>query len=214
MTYLTIIFRAVFLYIVILLIFRLMGRREIGELSILDLVVFLMIGEMAVVAIEQHTDPLLHSLIPMFTLVIIQLTLAHFSLKSVRFREMVEGKPEIIIDKGKINEKAMKRQRYNFHDLLLQLREKDIRYIEEVEYAILEPSGSLSIMKKDENGKSGTFTLPLILDGVVQYEHLKMINQTEQWLKQELKRRGYKQINRISFCSFDNGQFFIDEKDQ
>ncbi len=191
-----------------------MGRREIGELSILDLVVFLMIGEMAVVAIEQHTDPLLHSLIPMFTLVIIQLTLAHFSLKSVRFREMVEGKPEIIIDKGKINEKAMKRQRYNFHDLLLQLREKDIRYIEEVEYAILEPSGSLSIMKKDENGKSGTFTLPLILDGVVQYEHLKMINQTEQWLKQELKRRGYKQINRISFCSFDNGQFFIDEKDQ
>ncbi|KKB34554.1 DUF421 domain-containing protein [Bacillus thermotolerans] len=214
MTYLTIIFRAVFLYIVILLIFRLMGRREIGELSILDLVVFLMIGEMAVVAIEQHTDPLLHSLIPMFTLVIIQLTLAHFSLKSVRFREMVEGKPEIIIDKGKINEKAMKRQRYNFHDLLLQLREKDIRYIEEVEYAILEPSGSLSIMKKDENGKSGTFTLPLILDGVVQYEHLKMINQTEQWLKQEVKRRGYKQINRISFCSFDNGQFFIDEKDQ
>ncbi|KIL75441.1 DUF421 domain-containing protein [Bacillus badius] len=214
MVYWTIIFRAIFLYIVILFVFRLMGRREIGELSILDLVVFLMIGEMAVIAIEQPNDPLMHTLVPIFILVIIQISLAYISLKSVRFREFIDGKPEIIIKHGKIDEKAMKRHRYNYHDLLLQLREKDIRHIDDIEFAILETSGSLSVLPKEKTGKAGSFTLPIVLDGDLHLEHLQMIGKTEQWLSRELKKRGYKNIKDISFCSFHDGRLFIDEKER
>ncbi|WP_100331694.1 DUF421 domain-containing protein [Bacillus xiapuensis] len=213
MVYWTIGLRAVLLYIVILFIFRLMGRREIGELSILDLVVFLMIGEMAVFAIEEPNEPLMHTIVPIAVLAVIQITFAFISLKSKKFREFIDGKPEIIINKGKINEHAMRRQRYNFQDLLLQMREKDIRHIDDIEYAILEPSGSLSILQKENKRKSGTFTLPLILDGEIQHEHLSIIEQTEEWLLRELKKRGYQEIDAISFCSFHDGRFFIDERD-
>ncbi|MEK4028687.1 MULTISPECIES: DUF421 domain-containing protein [Bacillaceae] len=211
MVYWTIIFRVIFLYVVILFVFRMMGRREIGELSILDLVVFIMIGEMAVIAIEQPNDPLMHTLVPIALLVIIQISLAYISLKNVKFREFIDGKPEIVIKHGKIDEKAMRRHRYNYDDLLLQLRDKDIRHIDDIEFAILETSGTLSILKKENKKKEGSFTLPIVLDGEVHHEHLRMIGKTEQWLMRELKKRGYKDIKGISFCSFHDGTFYIDK---
>lgn len=213
MLYWTIGFRVLFLYVLILIVFRLMGRREIGELSILDLVVFLMMGELAVIAIERPEEPLTRALLPIFLLAVLQIIFAFISLKSKKFRELLDGKPEIIINKGKINEAAMKRQRYNFNDLLLQLREKDIRYIDDVEYAILEPSGSLSILQKEKNEKNGTFTLPLVSDGEIDDENLRLIEKNESWLKTELEKRGYPDPKAISFCSYHDGQFYIDEKD-
>ncbi len=206
--------RTLFFYILILVIFRLMGKREIGELSILDLVVFIMIGEMAVVAIERPKYPLFHTIMPMVLLMIIQISLALVSLKSKKFRDLVDGKPSIIINRGKIDESAMRKQRYNFDDLMTQLREKDIRSIADVEFAILESSGSLSVIKKLTNSKeepqSGDITIPLIIDGAIEEENLQRINKTNLWLRQELKKRGYKNIKEISFCSYENGKFFID----
>jgi uncharacterized membrane protein YcaP (DUF421 family) len=212
--YLMIIFRTIFLYILILTIFRLMGKREIGELSILDLVVFIMIGEMAVVAIEKPKNPLLHTVIPMVLLMFIQIILSILSLKSKKFRTLVDGKPSIIINRGKIDEVAMRKQRYNFDDLMTQLREKDIRSIADVEFAILESSGSLSVIEKLKDSqhepKKGDITVPLILDGAIEGDNLQRINKTNLWLRQELKKRGYRDIKKISFCSYENGKFFID----
>ncbi|MGG5254923.1 DUF421 domain-containing protein [Neobacillus sp. SM06] len=216
--HLIIVFRTILLYVLILIIFRVMGKREIGELSILDLVVFIMIAEMAVVAIEDTKDPLLHTILPMLLLMVIQITLALASLKSKRFRDFVDGQPTIIINRGKIDEKAMRKQRYNFDDLMSQLREKDIRSIADVEFAILESSGKLSVIEKEKNQnmteKSGDITIPLIIDGAVNEENLRRIEKSNFWLRQELKKRGYKEIKKISFCSYENGQFFIDLIDE
>lgn len=216
--HLIIVFRTLFLYVLILIIFRLMGKREIGELSILDLVVFIMIAEMAVVAIEDTKDPLIHTILPMMLLMVIQIILAIISLKSKRFRDFVDGKPTIIINRGKIDEHEMRRQRYNFDDLMSQLREKDIRSIADVEFAILEASGKLSVIEKekDENKKAieGDITIPLIMDGMINEDNLKRIDKTNFWLRQELKKLGYKDIKTISFCSFENGSFFIDKMDE
>lgn len=213
-----IMFRTLFLYALILIIFRLMGKREIGELSILDLVVFIMIAEMGVIAIEDTKDPLSHTILPMVLLMVIQIATAIISLKSKRFRDFVDGKPSIIINRGKIDEKAMRKQRYNFDDLMMQLREKDVRSITDVEFAILEPTGKLSILakEKDKNNNkiSGDITIPLIMDGVISEDNLEMINKTNFWLRQELKKIGYNEIKQISFCSFESGKFFIDEKDE
>nr|WP_310176670.1 DUF421 domain-containing protein [Neobacillus niacini] len=213
-----IIFRTFFFYLLILIIFRLMGKREIGELSILDLVVFIMIGEMAVISIDNTEEPLIHTALPMVILMLIQISLAIVSLKSKRFRNLVDGQPTIIINRGKIDEVAMKKQRYNFDDLMAQLREKDIRSIADVEFAILEASGNLSVIEKlqDPNKpqKNGDITIPLIMDGQIEEENLKRINKTNLWLRQELKKKGYRDLKKISFCSYENGKFFIDLQDE
>jgi uncharacterized membrane protein YcaP (DUF421 family) len=211
--YFNIILRTIILYVLVLLIFRAMGKREIGELSILDLVVFIMIGELAVVAIDNQREPVMHSVFPMILLMIIQITFSLLSLKSKKFRDLIEGKPIIIINRGKIDEKEMRRQRYNFDDLLMQLRENNVRNIADVEFAILEPSGKLSVYEK-ENEKSGDITIPLIMDGTVQDVNLERINKTNLWLRQELKKKGYTNFKNISFCSYHNGSFYIDEKDE
>jgi uncharacterized membrane protein YcaP (DUF421 family) len=210
--YLIVIFRTLFLYFIILVIFRLMGKREIGELSVFDLVVNIMIAEMAVMAIDETQLGIMKALVPIFLLMIIQITMARLSLKSKKFRDIVDGSPTIIINQGQIDEKAMSKQRYNFDDLLQQLREKDIHNIADVEFAVLEPSGKLSVFEKE--GKEGDLTLPLIIDGKVQTDHLNHVNKTELWLRRNLKQRGYPDVKKISFCSFQNGEFYIDLIDE
>lgn len=210
--------RTIFLYITIVFIFRVMGKREIGELSVLDLVVFIMIAEMAVMAIENPKDPLVHTLLPMFLLMGIQILLAYVSLKSQRIRDFVDGKPTVIISNGKIDEQAMKKQRYNFDDLLIQLRDKDIKNLANVEFAILEPSGKLSVFEKNNSenttqGEKESLNLPLIKDGIIQDDHLQLIGKTNLWLRQQLRSLGYHDFKKISYCSYDQGAFFIDIKD-
>ena len=138
-------------------------------------------------------------------------------MKSKRFRDLVDGEPTIIINRGKIDENAMRKQRYNFDDLLLQLREKDVRNIADVEFAILEPSGKLSVFQNNnqmDDKTIGDITIPLILDGEIQENNLSRVNKTNFWLRQELRNQGYRDYKKISFCSFDNGKFYIDLKDE
>jgi len=194
-----------------------MGKREIGELSLLDLVVFVMIGEMAVIAIEKPDQPLLISILPMILLLFIQLSLSLLSLKNQKVRDALDGKPSLIIDQGQINEKEMRKQRYNIDDLLTQLREKDIKNVADVEFAILETSGKLSVFEKDIYDKTDqAFNLPfpLIKDGRVQEDQLKRIHKTNLWLRQELRKLGVKDIKNITYCSIDEqGKLFVDIKD-
>ncbi|AXK20088.1 DUF421 domain-containing protein [Bacillus toyonensis] len=217
MEWVSIIGRTMLLYIIILIIFRLMGKREIGELSVLDLVVFIMLGEMAVVAIENTDKSLWHQLVPMIFLMCIQIILSVISLKFQRFRHLIEGEPAILINAGKIDEKKMRKQRYNIDDLMMQLREQGVGDVRDVEYAILEPSGKLSVFQKQKSKKSKNdtpiFTLPLIIDGEIQSNHLQMIEHTDEWLIEKLKNLGYNDITQILYCSFQNGQFFVDLKE-
>lgn len=217
--YLIIVGRTILLYVILWSIFRLMGKREIGELSLLDLIVSLMIAEMAVIGIESTKDPILHSVIPMVLLMGIQYMLALLSLKSKKLREIIDGRPTVIINKGKIDEHAMRKQRYNLDDLLMQLREKSVKNLADVEFAILEPSGELSVLAKDQNQSKGMPTdysidLPLVLDGEVQQEHLKQINKTEFWLRSELKKLGHHHVKNISYCGYHEGKIHVDIMDE
>lgn len=209
-----IILRTIISYLLILIIFRFMGKREIGELSILDLVVFIMLGDIAVVSIEKHDKPFFHIILPMIILLIIQVFLSFVSLKSSKFRKLLDGKPSIIISNGKIDEKVMRQQRYNFDDLLTQLREQGIVDVNKIQFAILETSGKLSIIKKDSTEKSSSkdTVFPLIIDGQVQKNSLNQIGQNEFWLRQQLKKHGYEDVRQVSLCTYSNGEFYIDPK--
>ncbi|CEE02148.1 hypothetical protein BT1A1_2327 [Caldibacillus thermoamylovorans] len=201
--------RVVVVYLLIILIFRLMGKREIGELGVIDLVVFIMIADIAVIAIERYNESFFKPILPMGILVLIQIIFSHLSLRSRNFRKLVDGEPSIIIKDGKILEKQMKKQRYNFDDLLMQLRENNIRYISDVEYAILEPTGKLSVIKKEKN--KTCYTVGLIIDGELQEEKLSELNLNKEWLYDELNKRGIKNLKEISFCSYENGKLYIDK---
>ncbi|MDA1477412.1 DUF421 domain-containing protein [Bacillus changyiensis] len=201
-------FRTVILYVVIFILFRLMGKREIGELSILDLVVFIMMAEIAVLAIENVHDDLFKTIVPILVLTLIQIVFAYISMKSEKIRHLLDGKPTIIIDRGKIDERAMRSQRYNFDDLMTQLREKNIERISDVSYAILEPTGKLSVFTKTDP----PLEFPLIIDGIVQKEHLTRIGKDQKWLEQMLAEKGHHHFSHISYCSYHKGAIFIDMK--
>lgn len=181
MEYIVIIVKTFFIYLLVAFIFRIMGKREVGQLGTFDLVVFILIAELIAIGIENKGNFILH-LIPVVVLVILQIAISKISLKSIKFRRFVDGKPVVIIKRGIINFKNMVEQRYTLDDLLLQLREKDIRSIDEVDYAILEINGKLSVFKKDDKKDKNTYPLPIILDGIVQFENLYSINKTKRWL--------------------------------
>ncbi|MEC0369664.1 DUF421 domain-containing protein [Paenibacillus chibensis] len=148
------VFRTVLMYFVIYLTLRIMGKREIGKLSIFDLVISIMIAEIGVFVLEDIKRPIYDGIFPMATLVIIQITIAFISLKSRKARLLFEGKPSILVSGGKLHRDEMKKQRYNLDDLLLQLRGQNIENIADVEFAILENSGQLTVIPKSESTDS------------------------------------------------------------
>ncbi|MGL4820694.1 MAG: DUF421 domain-containing protein, partial [Bacilli bacterium] len=200
--------RTVIMYIFTLFVFRLMGKREIGELSVFDLVVFLMIAEIVSLSLEHEERSVWYAMVPILVLSLLQIALSVLSLKFSFVRQVMEGEPVMLIRDGKIDERAMRRIRYNFEDILTQLRDKGIADIRDVAYAIVETSGKLSVFEKEKDN----FTLALILDGEIQYENLKEVKHGERWLIDELGRLGYENLQRISYASYRNGSFFIDIK--
>ena len=183
-----ILFRAVFFYFMIVFAYKFMGKRELGELSLVDFVISTILSQIIAISIENYKEPLLFTLAPLIVLVLLQVFLAYLSLKNKKIRTFLDGTESLIINKGKLNKNEMKKQRYSLDDLLSQLRDKDIRTIDEVDYAVLETGGKLSVFKKDDKERT-VFPLPLILDGEIEYKNLEYINKDEYWLLDILKEK-------------------------
>ena len=175
--YITIILKTFFLYFLIILVYRIMGKKEVGKLGIIDLIVSILIAELAAMSIENLDSSIMLSVVPIATLVLIQVTLSFITLKSNNIRNLLDGKPVVIIKKGKLQFKNMSKIRYSLDDLLSQLREQQIKSIEEVDYAVLENNGKLSVFENCSD-----YPLPLIVDGSVDYAVLKELNKDEKWL--------------------------------
>ena len=209
MDVLIVLFRTLLFYVIITVVYRFMGKREVGELSIMDLIVSILISELAAISIDKYKSNLLITIIPICVLVLVQIVIAKISLKNPNVREKIEGVPSVIVNRGKINFKEMLKQRYNLDDLLTQLREKGIRSIDEVDYAILETSGKLSVFEK---GNNKNYPLPVILDGEIDYETLAQIKKDEQWLDKVLKERNLV-LDNVFYAFYKDKNLFIIEKE-
>lgn len=236
------IFRTILMYFIVYGAIRVMGKREIGKLSMFDLVVSIMLAEIAAFVIEDTDKPLFHGIVPMLTVLVMQIAMAYMSLKSRGLRLMIDGKPVVLISKGTLNRDEMRKQRYNLDDLLLQLREQNIDSISEVEYAILETTGKLTVFPKNQNGsvsatggnlnsnsiqkprkdkvdgfqniKYEGLPLPLIMDGKVQDQNLELIQKTRFWLKNEIQQKGILDFKDVFICSIDhNGKIYVSPKE-
>jgi uncharacterized membrane protein YcaP (DUF421 family) len=197
---LTVIYKTMIIYFIILLVIRIMGKREVGQLSPFDLVIAIMIGELAVFPIEERQITLLEGLLPIFLLGLLEILLAFVSLKSNTLRGFINGRPEILIRDGQIKYQALRRTKYNVNDLLQQLRKKDIFDLANVELAILETSGDLSVLEK---GK-GKIRYPVVIDGHFAINP-QLVKVDKAWLKKKIKKDGY-QLSEILLATIDESE--------
>lgn len=212
MDYVIVLVRTFLFYVVITVLYRFMGKREVGQLGIVDLIVSILIAELAAMSIENRDENVFLSIVPIVSLVLIQVVMSYISLKNAKVRDAFDGVPSVMINRGVVNFKEMVRQRYNIDDLLTQLREQHVRTIEEVDYAILESSGKLSVFKKKDN-KFGDYPLPLILDGEIQTETLVQIKKSENWIKKTLKDENVSLENVFYAFYKDKGLYLIKHSD-
>lgn len=199
--------RTIFSYVFLLIILKLMGKRELSQVSIFDVVIFLIMSELFSLAINDPSASLLHFVIPIVVIVILEISSALVSLKSHKVRKFLEGKTSFIIYKGEVNYQTMKKNRYNIPDLMLQLRNKDIQSPSEVEFAILEGNGNLNVIKKQD--LIVEYPDPLIIDGKINQDALKILKQDENFVYSNISKLGYTSPSQIFFCQWLKSGFFV-----
>ena len=203
--------KTIFFYFFILVSYRIMGKREIGQLGTTDLIVSILIAELVAISIENFNDTILNTVIPITVLVIMEVILAFLSIKSKRVRYFLDGKPSLIISGGKINYKEMVKSRYSIDDLLFQLRQNSIKSIEEIEYAFLEPNGKLSIFPYNLLKLKSSYPMALIIDGVIQNDTLAHINKNKDWLLEELHQSNLG-VSEIFYAFYKKHKVYIIKK--
>lgn len=184
-----------------------MGKREVGQLGIVDLIVSILIAELVAISVEDIDKSIMASVVPIFCLVGLQIILSFASLKNPKLRELLDGSPTFIIKNGRVNYSEMVRQKYNLDDLLTQLREKGYRNIEEIEYAILENNGTLSVFNYNKKEKS-PLPLPIILDGKVQGETLKEMGRDDSFVNNLLKKNDVK-LEDVFYAFYKDKSVFL-----
>ena len=207
----TVLFRTLFFYFFVLLAYRIMGKREIGQLGVIDLIVSILIAELVAISIEETENPIYLTIVPIALLVVLEVAFAFVAIKSRKFRVIFDGKPSLIICNGKINYREMVKQRYSLDDLLVSLRQQGIKDLEMVEYAFLEPNGELSVFKYNIFKLKSSYPMALILDGSIQKEALKFIRKDEEWLYEELEQKNLKPKD-IFYAFYKNKKVYIIKK--
>jgi len=223
--YLILFVRSVVTYFSLVMLARIMGRKQISQLTYFDYVVGITIGSIASVASLDKSVNMYEGLFCIIIWSVLTILISEITLKNIKLRLLIDSEPLLIIDKGKVIYKNMKKARYNIGDLLMQLRVKDIFYITDVEIAILEPDGKLSVLKKSEHttltiedmniikSKTGMM-VDLILDGNILSSHLQQIQKNEEWVIAQLKARDIHDIKDVVFAGIQaDEQIYIVTKD-
>ncbi len=220
---LTTFLRSIFLYIVILIVMRLMGKREIGQLQPFELVIAIVIADLASIPMTENGIPIQNGIIPILGLLVMHLIISIINMKSIRAREIICGKPRILIYRGKINENALRQERFTINELEERLRGNNISSLGDVEYAVLETSGGLTVIPKPNKRN----TIPedfgidpeyegipydLVIDGIIMNENLKEIGKDYNWLKKEVSKFGINPKQALIVTLDGKGQMFCQKK--
>ena len=218
-------FRTIFLYIIVLVVMRFMGKREIGQLQPFELAISIMIADLATIPMAETGIPITSGIIPILGLLVMHLLISLINLKSVKAREIICGKPSILIYRGKIQEKNLKKERFTINELEEKLRGMNVFDIGDVEYAILETSGQVSVIQKpnrrttipEDFGIDPPYegiSYDLVVDGKIMKENLKKLDKDYNWLINQLKP--YKIIpQQALLVTIDGkGNFFCQAKEK
>ncbi len=215
--------RTIILYIIVLIVMRLMGKREIGQLQPFELAISIMIADLAAIPMSDTGIPITNGIIPILGLLVMHLLISLINLKSFKARELICGRPTILIYRGKIDEKALKKERFTINELEERLRGNNIVNIGDVEYAILETSGQITVIQKPSkrNTIPADFGIEpdyegipydLVIDGKIMKENLRKINKDEKWLRKEVGKFNINPEDALVVTYDGKGQIFCQEK--
>lgn len=217
-------FRAIFLYIVIMFSIRLMGKRQLGELQPSELVITILISNIASLPIEDTNIPMILGIIPVFVLVSFDILVSNISLKSKTFRSFISGSPVIVIHDGTIDQKQLRKLRFSIDDLMESLRQSNIFDVQDVEYAIVETTGKVSVLQKYDaqtvtpkmlklEGKSTPPPVVIISDGEIIDSALNAYSIKKEWMLQiiAMRKRTVKSIFLMT-CDKELNYYIVEKK--
>lgn len=221
----TIFIKTIIIYMFVLLAIRLMGKREIGQLQPFELVVIIIIADVASVPMEDVGTPIIQGIIPIFGLLVGQLVLSYLNIKFTFFHKLISGKSSVLISKGRIVENNLKRQRYTIDGLIEQIRVAGYPDIKDVDYAILETSGEISVIpKQDKNNVTvGDMNIAtqyvgypriIIMEGKIYHSNLKSLGYTIEWLNKKLKENKLKVKEIFLFVVDESEKIYWQRKDR
>ena len=222
---LTTFIRTVILYILVLVIMRMMGKREIGQLQPFELAIAIMIADLASIPMANIGIPIFSGIIPILALLMMHLIISNINLKSINMRKIICGKPTILIYRGKIDEKALKKEKFTINELQERLRGNNVFNIGDVEYAILETSGQITVIQKPDKRTTipADFNImpeyegipyDLVIDGKIMHENLKAIEKDEIWLEREVKKFKIRPEEALVVTFDGKGQIFCQAKEK
>ena len=216
--------RTIFLYIVLIITVRIMGKKQVGELEPAELVVVFLLSELASIPMQDMNLPLMSSIVPIATLISLEILISIITLKSRALRNIFQGRPAILINKGILDEQEMKRQCYNLDEVMEQIRQEGYSDVREVEYAILENSGKISVIPsakgkaltaEDMGIKTSPGIMPyfVISDGKIAKKGLELVGVSEQELMKKLRKKGIKKPEEVFFATIDSqGELYFQKK--
>ena len=215
--------RSILLYIIVLVVMRLMGKREIGQLQPFELAISIMIADLASTPMADAGIPLSNGIIPILALLVMHLIISVVNIKSLKAREILCGKPAILIYKGRIDEKTLRKERFTINELEERLRGNNVNNIKDVDYAILETSGQVTVIQKpNKRGiipedfgikpKYEGITYDLVVDGKVMYDNLKKLKKDYNWLKKEVSKFKIEPEQALIVTIDEKGEIFCQEK--
>lgn len=217
--------RTVIIYILVLFVMRFMGKREIGQMQPFELVIAIMIADLAATPMAEIGIPILYGIIPIFGLLFIHVIISLLNLKSIKIREIICGKPRILIYRGKIDEKALIKENFTINELQERLRVNNINNIGDVEFAILETSGQISVVQKPEKRalKPEDFNMQvpydgiaydLVIDGKIMTDNLDKLGKDYNWLEQEIGKFNMKPEEALIAVLNGDQSIFCQKKEE
>ena len=218
-----IIVRTVIIYIILLIVMRIMGKRQLGELELSELITTLLFSEIATYPITNKESRLIEAIVPIFLIAALEIILSLILIKVPILKKILTASPSMIIQKGKINKKEMLRSRLSLDELISQIRQNGVFDINEVDYAILEENGKMTVVPKAIHrtptmrnmglAVSDTGLMHIIIsDGKINYQNLNLVKQDKKWLESTLQRQGLKPQNIFCMTADDSLNLFIQTK--
>lgn len=215
--------RTIIIYVLVLCVMRFMGKREIGQMQPFELVISIMIADLASTPMTEIGIPILYGIIPIFGMLFMHIVISIINIKSIRMREIICGKPRILIDKGRIDERALIKENFTINELQERLRVNDVNNISDVEYAILETSGQISVILKSEKSPvtcedlnlkvdKTKISYDLILDGRIMNDNLKKLDKDQKWLEKEISKFDMIPTEALIFVLNGDGSYYCQRK--
>ena len=216
--------RTIIIYVLVLFVMRFMGKREIGQMQPFELVIAIMIADLASTPMAEIGIPILYGIIPILSLLLMHVVISVINLKSIKMREIICGKPRILIYRGKIDEEAMVQENFTINELQERLRVNNVSNLGDVEFAIFETSGQISVVLKPEKRalKPEDFNIQaeyegiaydLVIDGKIMSDNLSKIGKDYRWLEKEVRKFNMKPEEALVVVLNGDGSIFCQKKD-